>query len=82
MVYKKNNKFLKVKNSGIINSRQKSPLIYDMNASIYIWKRDTLIKKNNLFIKHNDIYEMPESRSIDIDNEFDFKLIKLLLKNK
>lgn len=28
-----------------INSRQMAPKIYDLNASIYIWKRDKLLKK-------------------------------------
>ena len=28
------------------------------------------------------LYEMPEDRSIDIDSEFDFKLVEFLLKEK
>ncbi len=58
-----------------------------MNASIYIYNRKTLI--NSKFVIESlekkgkgkaILYEMPESRSIDIDSEFDFKLVKFLLK--
>ena len=29
--------------------RQHAPKVYEMNASIYLWKRDYLLKNNNLF---------------------------------
>ena len=31
--------------------RQDAPKTYDMNASIYIWKRNILLKSDNLFRK-------------------------------
>ena len=52
-----------------------------MNASIYIWKRNILLDNNSLFLKNTHTYEMPEERSIDIDTEFDLKVVKLLIKN-
>ena len=33
----------------IIYARQQAPKVFDMNASIYIWKRNVLMKTNNLF---------------------------------
>ena len=53
-----------------------------MNASIYFWKRDTLIKKKGLFGKNVGIYLMPRDRSIDIDDYFDLELVKKLIKKK
>ena len=59
-----------------------------MNASIYIWKRKTLINTDDrssppsLKKGRTVLYEMPGNRSIDIDNELDFKLVELLLKKK
>mgnify|MGYP001307068261 FL=1 len=61
--------------------RQDVPQTYDMNASIYIWNRKTLIKTNSLFRGKTIFYEMPENRSVDIDSELDFKFVELLLKN-
>ena len=62
----------------IIHNRQKAPKTYDMNASIYIWKKKYLFKTYNLFSKKTSIYIMPPERSIDIDSSFDFKLVKYL----
>ena len=82
MIEKKENSYSAVINKGIITCRQNSPKVYDMNASIYIWKRNTLINENSLFIKNNAIYEMPEERSFDIDSFFDFNLVSFLLSKK
>lgn len=65
------------KNNSILR-RQSAPKVFDMNASIYIWKRLRLLKSNKLFSKNTDIYIMPQSRSIDIDSNFDLNLIKYL----
>ena len=64
-----------------INRRQDQPLVYSINAGIYLWRRKTLLKSDKLFNYKNAIYAMPESRSIDIDTDFDFKIAKLLWNN-
>ena len=64
----------------IIHSRQNAPSVFDMNASIYIWKRNILFKKNYLFRKKSGIYLMPYKRSIDIDNKDDLNLVKYFKK--
>ena len=83
----------KVKRVKIINKtvfrRQDAPKTFDMNASIYIWNRKTLMNSGNGIaalsknIKEKVIlYEMPDSRSIDIDSELDFKIVEFLLKKE
>ena len=62
--------------------RQNAPKTYDMNASIYIWRRNILMSSNNLFRKKTEIYVMDIQRSIDVDNKFDLIMIKNLIKNK
>ena len=55
--------------------RQDAPQTYDMNASIYIWKRNTLVNTDirtsppSLKKGRAVFYEMPTNRSIDIDSE-------------
>ncbi|MCK9602770.1 MAG: acylneuraminate cytidylyltransferase family protein [Candidatus Omnitrophica bacterium] len=61
-----------------ITCRQNSPKCFDMNASIYAWKRQALLKNDSLFLKKTALYVMPEERSIDIDNEIDFKFVEFL----
>ena len=65
-----------------IYRRQDAPKTYDCNASIYIYKRKSLINFKSLYTNKTVFYEMPESRSIDIDSELDFKLVEFLLKKK
>ena len=64
----------------IPDSRQQSPVTYDMNASIYIWKRNIILQTDEIFLRNTSLYIMPENRSIDIDSEFDFKLVKMLIE--
>ena len=70
------------KNKKKINSRQQSPKVFDLNASIYIWERESLIKSLNLINKYTGLYEMCPEKSFDIDSELDFKIVKFILKNK
>ena len=65
-----------------IFSRQKAPKIYEMNASIYIFNRNFLLKENNLINKKTCLFYMPRERSVDIDDKFDLYLVKHLLKNE
>lgn len=62
--------------------RQDSPKCYDMNASVYVWKRNALIQNMAVFNKDTMLYEMPEERSIDIDTELDFEIVEFLMKRK
>ena len=84
MVKLKNNKYasLVVGSKKQITRRQDAPICYDMNASIYIWSRDALIKSDKLFYPETLFYEMPIERSYDIDCEFDYKIVSMCLKNQ
>jgi CMP-N,N'-diacetyllegionaminic acid synthase len=62
--------------------RQDSPKCFDMNASIYIWKRDALLLNDTIFLEKTGLYIMPEERSIDIDSELDFEFVEFLMKKK
>lgn len=58
--------------------RQDAPKCYDMNASIYVWKRGALMDSEKLFQSNTILYEMPEERSIDIDSEIDFEFVSFI----
>lgn len=62
--------------------RQDSPKCYDMNASIYIWKKEVLLKATSVFDTRTMLYVMPEERSIDIDSEIDFEFVSFLAKKR
>jgi CMP-N-acetylneuraminic acid synthetase len=62
----------------LITGRQSSPKVYEMNASIYVWRRNNLLENNSLWQNNTKFYEMPAERSIDIDSEIDFKFVDFL----
>lgn len=64
-----------------IVSRQQAPEVYDMNASIYVWKREVLMENDSIFLGRTKIYEMPEW-AIDIDSETDFEFVEFILNKK
>jgi CMP-N,N'-diacetyllegionaminic acid synthase len=59
--------------------RQDSPKCYDMNASIYVWRRQILLDVDSLFGQNTRLYVMPEERSIDIDSELDFEFVQFFM---
>ena len=80
MVEMRGEKVYLSKNKKKFYSRQQLPIVYSLNASIYVWKRKALLQHNNLIGKKTGIYEMSEEKSIDIDSKFDLKLVKFLMK--
>lgn len=61
--------------------RQDAPRSFDMNGSIYVWKRDSLIENPVVFYPSTILYEMPPERSQDIDSEYDFRIVSWLMES-
>lgn len=81
MVEKKGNKISLVKAlRKKITDRRDAPKVYDMNDGIFAWKRDVLFSDAPQFNKNTALYIMPNVRSVDIDEEFDFNLAEFLIK--
>lgn len=59
--------------------RQDAPKCFDMNASIYAWKRAVLFESKSIFNKGTRLYVMPEERSIDIDSQLDLVFVEFLM---
>lgn len=62
--------------------RQDAPPCYDMNGSIYVWRRDKFMSSPSVLYPSTRLMEMPEERSIDIDSEFDFQIAEMLLLHR
>lgn len=60
--------------------RQEAPRCFDMNASIYVWRRDCFLAQPAVFYADTLLFEMPEQRSVDIDSEIDWDLVQLLME--
>lgn len=60
--------------------RQDSPPCFDMNASIYVWRRDPFVADPAVFYDDTRLFEMPEERSHDIDTALDFEWVSFLMR--
>lgn len=67
--------------AGILR-RQDAPPTFDMNASVYVWRRDALEVDPRVFYPTTRLFEMPVERSHDIDSELDFEYVGWLLERK
>ena len=65
-----------------LSTRQSSPSTYDMNASIYVWSRNTFISQPRIFYAKTNLYPMPPERSVDIDSQFDFDIVRFLMEER
>lgn len=67
---------------GYVIRRQDAPKVYAMNASIYFYDREYLLKTENPSPLNDDsrIYVMGDTAGIDVDREIDFKFLEFLVQ--
>lgn len=58
------------------------PAAYMRNGSIYLTKRDVLMESGSIWGHEICPYVMPEDRSLNIDSEFDLKLVDMVLSER
>ncbi|MCC3646344.1 acylneuraminate cytidylyltransferase family protein [Cytobacillus oceanisediminis] len=81
MVEEKDGKvFLSKQLNHPVTRRQDAPAVFELNASIYVYKTDFLLSTNTIFSDNSMAVEMPEYRSIDIDRPIDFEFIEFLMR--
>jgi len=65
----------------LLNTQDLDP-IFEENASIFLFTRKSFIANNHRVGKHPYMFEMNRIESIDIDDEFDFELVKNIIQTK
>ena len=65
---------------GAVNRRQDAPRVYDVNGSVYVYRREAL--RRQLWDNRVRPYVMPRERSVDIDGPVDFALVELLMSRR
>jgi CMP-N,N'-diacetyllegionaminic acid synthase len=69
-------------NSEIVKMpRQNIPKYYRVNGAIYIIKTDFLLNTNDLYSEKSYALIMDKSKSVDIDDEIDFRFAEMLLQD-
>jgi NAD(P)-dependent dehydrogenase (short-subunit alcohol dehydrogenase family)/CMP-N-acetylneuraminic acid synthetase len=64
--------------SSAIARRQDAPACFDMNASVYVWRVSAFRADPRVLYADTRLFEMPAERSIDVDSEFDWRLVEWL----
>lgn len=67
---------------GGVVRRQDAPACFDMNASIYVWRRDPFMADPKVFYADTLLFEMPPERSLDIDSPLDFEIVGFLMERR
>ena len=83
MVEKKENGYFGLIKKGNFLTRQSAPIVYDLNASFYFYKRDFFESQDRSVINNNSlIYVMPHI-CFDLDHNHDFDFMEyLIISNK
>ena len=70
------------KNVDYVTSRQEAPVVYELNSSIYAYKRDWLLntKHKSPLDSEPGIWRMSDCSFCDIDSEIDFKVAEFLMR--
>jgi CMP-N,N'-diacetyllegionaminic acid synthase len=81
MVEKRGDYYFKVKDLGTVLSRQKAPVVYDVNASFYFYRRAFFdLDFDSVFTDKTLIYNVPHL-CFDLDEPVDFEFMSFLLEN-
>ena len=65
-----------------IFTRQKSPKVYDVTTLAYVMSTKFIKEKNSIFDGKLEYKIIPKIRSVDIDDEIDFKFAEFLYRKK
>ena len=63
-------------------NRQELPVFYRLNGAIYLAYCNYIKQYKSFMAKETFAYIMPGERSIDIDNEVDFELVRIIMYKK
>lgn len=77
MVMKHQDGFYSTVNQGSFATRQQTPQVYDMNASIYGYSPEFISSSEPLF-KKSDIVIMKDTGFLDIDSQEDFEMMQVI----
>ncbi len=66
--------------SNKVGARQEEETYYRLNGAIYIQKTEILMNKQNLYNEKSYAYIMDQLHSVDIDQEIDFLVAEVLMK--
>ncbi len=80
MVQKNENGFYGVVLGGRYKTRQSAPKVYDMNASIYVYRREALVCDNPRAVTERSLIHVMDHICFDLDEPSDYDYLAYLLE--
>ena len=71
-----------ISKKNVVSNRQEAPKVFDVCTLAYVTTPEYILKSSHMFKGNIDYYEVDKSRSIDIDDEYDFNLAEILYKKQ
>jgi CMP-N-acetylneuraminic acid synthetase len=59
---------------------QDLPPVYEENSCLYLFERDSFVKRRNRIGKMPSLFEVPAEEAYDIDEELDFNMVDCLVR--
>ena len=69
-------------NPAVLLRTQDLPPVYEENSCIYLFSRQTLEARRNRVGERPYLFEIDRSEALDIDEELDFTIADILMKNR
>jgi CMP-N-acetylneuraminic acid synthetase len=66
----------------VLLQTQDLPPVFEENSCFYIFSRSSLLQTSNRLGQKPMMFEIPREEAWDIDEEVDFQIVELLLKNR
>jgi CMP-N-acetylneuraminic acid synthetase len=66
----------------VLLQTQDLPPVYEENSCFYIFSKEILIARHNRLGEKPMMFEVTRDEAWDIDEEIDFQIVELLLKNR
>lgn len=82
MVQENNDGYFSVVLGGKYKTRQSAPKVYDMNASIYVYRRDALMCDNPRAVTDKSLVYIMDHICFDLDEPSDYDYLSYLIENK
>lgn len=82
MVQKNNDGYYSVVLGGKYKTRQSAPKVYDMNASIYVYRREALMCENPRAVTDKSLVYIMDHICFDLDEPSDYDYLSYLIENK
>lgn len=82
MVQENNDGYYSIVLGGKYKTRQSAPKVYDMNASIYVYRREALICDNPRAVTDKSLVYIMDHICFDLDEPSDYDYLSYLIENK